>query len=355
MTFNLRDDGFDGFFEIDEELYELFREELHNLFLASPEGQSIADLLQTDEDGEKFAMWTETLLDMYYAHMQRPFYLITANEVREILYDIFPHGVMVDVDAIPDIIRELKAFFTFINREFDIYSGRSCLKIFSQKGLVKRLTKEFSDKTKFGPVKALMLQAEAEGVEITSEAEVENFINAYNEKMQAEYDKLMNTPLSEKAQTKLKEMREQIKSVCTKHLDKEYEEVSLKMLDELATFKPCPFEDRAQAKSWAAGIVSAVGRVNFLGDPSFEPHMTMAELAKHFGVSAETASKKTQAVLEILDVVMLDPYWTVASRQDKNPILDVFNMFKSLGLPDDMSDDDLSALLFPPHDDDKTH
>ena len=353
MKFNLYNDGFHGLMGFDEEHYEDFREDLHELFLASPEAESIADLLLLDEDGDPYAHWTEVFLDMLYRVVGRSLSFTNANDIRDVLYDAFPQNVVIDEASIPNLIRELKAFFEFVNRELEPYSGASCLKVFSQKNLIPRLTKEFSDETKFGPIKTIVMQALAEGVEINDEASLEKFFIAYNQKMQAEYEALMNTPLSDKAKQKIKDIRKLVKDVCQKHLDKEYAEVSANMLDELATLRPGPFEDRAKAKSWAAGIVYAVAQVNFLSDPSFEPYMKMSDLAKLFNVGQETASTKAKIIWDMLDIIMLDPRWTVASLQNENPIQDIFNMFQ-LGFPGsivefpDSNNDDTPLLFIPP-------
>jgi len=47
----------------------------------------------------------------------------------------------------------------------------------------------------------------------------------------------------------------------------------------LSRDRPSPL-DSGLARSWAGGIVYALGRVNFLSDASREPHMTMSELCK---------------------------------------------------------------------------
>lgn len=348
MKFNLYDDGFHGLIGFDEERYEDFRDDLHELFLASPEAESIADLLMIDEDGDTYAHWTEVFLDMLYGVIGRSLSFTNANDIRDVLYEAFPQNVVIDESNIPNLIRELKAFFEFVNRELEPYSGASCLKVFSQKNLISRLTKEFNDTTKFSPVKTIVVQALAEGVDVTDEASLEKFFIAYNQKMQAEYEALMNTPLSDKAKQKIKEIRKLVKDVCTKHLDKEYAEVSKNLIDELGASRPCPFEDGAQAKSWAAGVVTAVGRVNFLGDSSFDPYMTMTDLAKLFNVGQETASRKAKQIMDMLDVSIFDPRLTVASIQKKNPLKDAFEMFHSLDFTDDMLEFNDDADMRPP-------
>jgi hypothetical protein len=62
---------------------------------------------------------------------------------------------------------------------------------------------------------------------------------------------------------------------CHEHLNEEYAELSRKMAATLSRKRPSPLES-GRVRSWAAGIVYALGRVNFLSDASRKPHMTMS-------------------------------------------------------------------------------
>jgi hypothetical protein len=53
-------------------------------------------------------------------------------------------------------------------------------------------------------------------------------------------------------------------------------------------------------------FVYVVGRVNFIGDPSFPPHMKTAELAAAFGVSEATMHAKTRSIENALRIHALD-------------------------------------------------
>jgi hypothetical protein len=64
---------------------------------------------------------------------------------------------------------------------------------------------------------------------------------------------------------------------CHEHLNEEYADLSRKMAAALSRTRPSPLES-GRTRSWAAGIVYALGRVNFLSDDSREPYMTMSEL-----------------------------------------------------------------------------
>ena len=71
---------------------------------------------------------------------------------------------------------------------------------------------------------------------------------------------------------------------CHEHLNEEYADLCRKMAAALSRKRPSPLES-GRAKSWAAGIVYALGRVNFLFDKSREPYMSAGELCEKIGVS----------------------------------------------------------------------
>ena len=73
--------------------------------------------------------------------------------------------------------------------------------------------------------------------------------------------------------------------------------------------------------SWACGIVYAVGRINFLTDPSQVPHMKAEEIAQGFSVSPATMYSKSSSIWNRLDLMLNDPDFTIASRAEHNPLV----------------------------------
>ena len=66
--------------------------------------------------------------------------------------------------------------------------------------------------------------------------------------------------------------------VCAEHLDDEYGALCLRLLGKLARKRPSPLV-RGERRVWAAGVLYTVGSINFLFDPSEEPHLRSDELA----------------------------------------------------------------------------
>ncbi len=55
-------------------------------------------------------------------------------------------------------------------------------------------------------------------------------------------------------------------------------------------------------------------------DPAQTPHMSVGYLCENFGVSASTGASKSRAVREALDMVPMDPRWSLPSQLEANPM-----------------------------------
>lgn len=106
---------------------------------------------------------------------------------------------------------------------------------------------------------------------------------------------------------------------CDRFLNDEYKQVCRKTAFALCQ-KGSPVL-RGKPASWACGITYAVGRVNFLTDPSQTPHMKAEEIARGFGISPATMHAKSRIIWNGLDLMLLDPDFTLASRADQNPLI----------------------------------
>ena len=108
--------------------------------------------------------------------------------------------------------------------------------------------------------------------------------------------------------------------VCQEHLNEDYGALSRKMAAALSRKRPSPLAT-GRIKSWAAGIVYALAKINFLFDKSQTPHMRADELCKVLGVSQGTASAKAKVILDLLDLMLMDPNYCLPSMMDSNPLV----------------------------------
>ena len=106
---------------------------------------------------------------------------------------------------------------------------------------------------------------------------------------------------------------------CDAHLNAEYKDLCREMAVAVCQ-KGSPVL-KGKTAGWAAGIVYALGRVNFLDDPSQTPHMKSKDIAGGFGVSMATMQAKAKVIREGLDLVPFHPDWCLPSKMDDNPLV----------------------------------
>lgn len=137
------------------------------------------------------------------------------------------------------------------------------------------------------------------------------------------YDLAMSKKAGESVPTKLRPIYEGIVEVtdefCKSHLNEEYAELCRKMAATLSRKRPSPLT-QGKLAIWACAIIYAIGKVNFLFDKSQTPHLRADELCKLMGVSQSSASAKASKILNLLDIIQLDPEWCLASKIGQNPL-----------------------------------
>jgi hypothetical protein len=106
---------------------------------------------------------------------------------------------------------------------------------------------------------------------------------------------------------------------CRQHLDAEYAALCVKLAAKLARKRPSPLL-RGDRRIWAAGIVYAIGRVNFLSDPSQQPHLRTDELADLLGVKQTTMANKGRLIADTLRIDLMDPEFGRRDIVDRNPM-----------------------------------
>jgi len=107
---------------------------------------------------------------------------------------------------------------------------------------------------------------------------------------------------------------------CDLRLNDGYKKVIRQALAALGRKRPSPLL-KGKDPAWAAGVVHAVGMVNFLFDPAQTPNCKAPEIYAHFGVGASTALAKSKEVRDALNMGQFSPEWTVASNLDRNPLV----------------------------------
>jgi DNA-binding XRE family transcriptional regulator len=134
-------------------------------------------------------------------------------------------------------------------------------------------------------------------------------------------------------QERYAELLEIVKKFCLEHLNEEYlDSCYLLAADICQEGSPV---NSGRARSWAAGLIWTIGRVNFLTDRSNTPHMKQEQFAKLIGVSKATISAKSNEIWNALGIVPLDPDYVIASQVASNPFSALASFLITMELDDE--------------------
>jgi hypothetical protein len=128
----------------------------------------------------------------------------------------------------------------------------------------------------------------------------------------------------EKVPAKMKAIYDQVvaltDSICKEHLNEDYAVLSRKLAATLSRKRPSPLAS-GQPKSWAAGIVYALGQVNFLFDKSQTPYVAASDLCALFDVNQNTASGKAKQIRDSLKLNYFNHEWLLPDRIAQSPMV----------------------------------
>lgn len=112
---------------------------------------------------------------------------------------------------------------------------------------------------------------------------------------------------------------------CREHLDEEYERLCVKLVEKLGRKRTVPFMS-GKLEVWAAGIIHALGTINFLFDKNTQPYATVHDICGYFGTAQSTTSQKSKAIRDMLKLGYFDSEFSTASVQKNNPFNDMVSI-----------------------------
>ena len=177
MTFNIHQQVFDRNGMLLEKKARQYQDQLIQLFEQSPEGQALWN--EGIEPG-----WASMLIDfgMNYLSVTPP--QMSPDDMRTILFDLFPRKVSASADEAPEIIRELQAFWQFLQREFHLENATACLNALDEK-TARKLKKEMGDPANFGIAKSFVTMGMERGFDMSSEEGLNEWMAIYNAEIAA--------------------------------------------------------------------------------------------------------------------------------------------------------------------------
>ena len=177
MTFNIHQQVFDRDGLPLEKKARQYQDDLMQLFEQSPEGQALWN--EGIEPG-----WASMMMDfgIHYLSVTPP--QMSPDNVRQILFDLFPRKVSASADEAPEIVRELQAFWNFLQREFHLENAAACLTVLDEK-TARKLKKEMSDPANFGIAKSFVTMGMQRGFDMSSEEDINKWMATYNAEIAA--------------------------------------------------------------------------------------------------------------------------------------------------------------------------
>lgn len=128
----------------------------------------------------------------------------------------------------------------------------------------------------------------------------------------------------DKSSIKLKEQQllELTKAFCNENLDKDYLNLSEKLILKLGRKRNVPFAS-GKLEIWAAAIIHALGTINFLFDKSAEPYLSISDINDYFGTKQSTVGGKSKQIRDLLKLNYFDKDFSTPAIAGSNPFADM--------------------------------
>jgi len=177
MAFNINQRVFDADGMPREKIARQYQEQLVKLFEESPEGQALREA--GIEPG-----WADLVIGFGMDYLSVTPAQMSSSDLREILFDLFPRKVSAEPHEAPDVIRELQAFWAFLQREFHLANAAACLKVLDDKA-AHELKKAMGNPANFGIAKSFIMMGMERGADMGSEEGINEWMKTYNAEIAA--------------------------------------------------------------------------------------------------------------------------------------------------------------------------
>jgi hypothetical protein len=163
--------------ERDEEQAIAYMDGLVDLFEASPEAQAL------HEAGVETG-WTGMFLDYAINYVGATPPDMTVSDLHEVLFELFPQKVSADAEEAPAIVTELRAFWQFLKREYQLPNADGLLSELGSPA-ERKLTARMSNPDNFGMAKSMVMMGKARGFDTTTQEGLEQWMTVYNSELGA--------------------------------------------------------------------------------------------------------------------------------------------------------------------------
>lgn len=170
--FDIHQSIYDKHGDREEGRVEEYIDGLMEAFAESPEAQPILE--QAGGVG-----WAGTMMEMYFNYLGGELPSMTVPDFNEVVYTLFARKVSVEPDSAPAIIAELKAFWSFIHRQYGLNAAEKILATLDDRA-VARLHKELADPSNYGMAKSFVMGGMKAGYDMSKQEDLDAYRAAYN-------------------------------------------------------------------------------------------------------------------------------------------------------------------------------
>ncbi len=172
MSFDINEAVFDEQGSYLEEKAVRYEEALMEQFAASPEGQAIK------ERGTELG-WAGVMIHyaINYPGVTPP--TMTPSDLEEVVFGLFPRKVITQRGDGTEIIQELRAFWHFLERVYQLPQAKQMLVRLTPQA-ARRLERELQEPANFGMAKSFVLMGKEAGFDMESLEGMHAWVQAYN-------------------------------------------------------------------------------------------------------------------------------------------------------------------------------
>jgi hypothetical protein len=172
MSFDINEAVFDEQGTYLEEPALRYEEALMEQFAVSPEGQAII------QAGTELG-WARAMMHyaITYPGVTPP--RMTPSELEEVVFDLFPRKVIAERGDGAEIIQELRAFWQFLQRVYQLPQAKQMLARLTPQA-ARRLERELQEPANFGMAKSFVLMGKEAGFDMESPEGMQAWVQAYN-------------------------------------------------------------------------------------------------------------------------------------------------------------------------------
>ena len=172
MSFDIHEAVFDSKGTYLAEKAVRYEQALMEQFAASPEGQAIT------QTGTELG-WAGAMIHYAITYPGVTPATMTPNDLEDVVFGLFPRKVITEKGDGEEIIRELRAFWHFLERVYQLPQARQMLAHLRPQA-ARRLERELQEPANFGMAKSFVLMGMQAGFEMESPEGMQAWVEAYN-------------------------------------------------------------------------------------------------------------------------------------------------------------------------------